>query len=149
MEGMRLDKAQVARRQLATALALFIDDLDPVSVHTLACAGGEIAESLTDYAGGQPFASHARATFPDLDLKEIRRMQRQFWNAFKHAHSRNSRLGGGRWNRAVAGYPAGSSFASDARKRAQRADIRRRTAELLDERASRLLDQGVARPETG
>jgi hypothetical protein len=44
MEGMKLDKAQIARRQLGTALALFIEDLDPVSVHTLACAGGEIAE---------------------------------------------------------------------------------------------------------
>lgn len=88
MEGMNLDKAQVARRQLGTALALFIDDLDPISVHTLACAGGEIAEYLTDKVGGTPFSSHAQATFPDLDIKEIRRLQRQFWNAFKHASSR-------------------------------------------------------------
>ena len=82
---MKLDKAQVARRQLGTALALFIDDLDPVSVHTLACAGGEVAEHLTRKAGIQPFTSHALATFPDLDLKEVRRLQNQFWNSFKHA----------------------------------------------------------------
>jgi hypothetical protein len=43
---MPLDKIQVARRQLGTALALFIEDLDPISVHTLACAGGEIAEQI-------------------------------------------------------------------------------------------------------
>jgi len=41
----------------------------------------------------------------------------------------------------VAGYPDGSSFASNARKRAQRADIRARTAELLAARAARMLDQ--------
>jgi hypothetical protein len=36
---MKLDKTQVARRHLGTALALFLDDRDPVPVHTLACAG--------------------------------------------------------------------------------------------------------------
>ena len=85
MEGMKLDKVKVARRQLCTALAPFIEDLDPVSVHTLACAGGEIAKHLTHKAGAKPFSSYALATFPDLDMKEIRRLQRQFCNAFKHA----------------------------------------------------------------
>lgn len=33
-------KAAVARRQLGTALALFLDDSDPISVHCLACGGG-------------------------------------------------------------------------------------------------------------
>jgi hypothetical protein len=44
---MKPDKTEIARRQLGTALALFIEDRDPVSVHTLACAGCEIAEYLT------------------------------------------------------------------------------------------------------
>lgn len=35
--------------------------------------------------GGQPFASHALATFPELEIAQIRRLQRQHWNAFKHA----------------------------------------------------------------
>ena len=82
---MRLDKAQIARRQLGTALALFLADSDPVSVHTLACAGCEIAEHLTKKAGAKPFSTHALATFPDLDIKEIRSLQNQYWNAFKHA----------------------------------------------------------------
>ncbi len=82
---MKLDKAQVARRQLGTALALFIEDFDPVSVHTLACAGGEVAEYLTRKAGAQPFAEHALATFPDAKIREIRDLQHQFSNAFKHA----------------------------------------------------------------
>lgn len=82
---MGLDKAQIARRQLGTALALFLADSDPVSVHTLACAGCEIAEHLTRKAGAKPFSTHALATFPDLDIKKIRRLQNQYWNAFKHA----------------------------------------------------------------
>jgi hypothetical protein len=88
MKGMNLTKAQVARRQLGTALALFLDDRDPVSVHALACAGGEIAEHLTHKAGVRPFSSHALATFPDLDTKKLRRLRNQFWNAFKHATTR-------------------------------------------------------------
>src|SRR5580704_9603297 len=85
MQGMKLDKTKVARRQLCTALALFLDDLDPVSVHTLACSGGEVAEHLTRKAGAEPFVSHALATFSDLKPKDIRRLKNQFWNSFKHA----------------------------------------------------------------
>jgi hypothetical protein len=88
---MNLVKATVARRQLGTALALFIDDLDPVSVHTLACAGAEIAEHLTRKAGWQPFIDHALATFPERKLSDIRTVQNQFWNAFKHALTRDQR----------------------------------------------------------
>jgi hypothetical protein len=84
-EAMKLDKTQIARRQLGTALALFIDDLDPVSVHSLACGGGEIAEYLTRKAGARPFASHALLMFPDLDVAGLRRLRNQFWNSFKHA----------------------------------------------------------------
>jgi hypothetical protein len=91
MKGMNLDKAKVARRQLGAALRLFIDDRDPVSVHTLACAGGEVAEHLTHKAGQQPFFSHALATFPDLNPKEIRRLRNQFWNAFKHATTQSGK----------------------------------------------------------
>jgi hypothetical protein len=83
--SMPLDKTQVARRQLGMALALFIEDLDPISVHTLACAGGEIAEHLARKKGKQPFAEHILATFPDFDIARIRKVQKQYCNAFKHA----------------------------------------------------------------
>lgn len=36
-------------------------------------------------AGGQPFTSFMLKTNPDLDIKRIRRLQRQYWTAFKHA----------------------------------------------------------------
>jgi hypothetical protein len=86
---MKLDKTEIARRQLGTALALFLEDSDPVSVHTLACAGCEIAEHLTRKAGEEPFSTHALLTFPDLDRGKIRRLQNQYWNAFKHAQTRD------------------------------------------------------------
>jgi hypothetical protein len=85
---MKLDKTEIARRQLGTALALFLEDSDPVSIHTLACAGCEIAEHLTRKAGEKPFSTHALLTFPDLDPAQIRRLQNQYWNAFKHALTR-------------------------------------------------------------
>ena len=85
---MKLDKVEIARRQLGTALALFLEDSDPVSVQTLACAGCEIAEHLTSKAGAKPFSTHVLATFPDLDIGTIRRLQRQYCNAFKHAMTR-------------------------------------------------------------
>lgn len=85
---MKLDKTEIARRQLGTALALFLEDSDPVSVHTLACAGCEIAEHLTRKAGEEPFSTHMRLTFPDLDIGELRQLQNQYWNAFKHAQTR-------------------------------------------------------------
>jgi hypothetical protein len=85
---MKLDKIEIARRQLGTALALFLQDADPVSVHTLACAGCEIAEHLTRKAGAEPFSTHALAIFPNLDVSKIRRLQNQNWNAFKHAMTR-------------------------------------------------------------
>jgi hypothetical protein len=82
---MKLDKTEIARRQLGTALALFLEDSDPVPVHTLAFAGCETAEHLTRKAGAEPFSTHALLTFPDLNIGKIRN---QYWNAFKHAQTR-------------------------------------------------------------
>src|SRR5262245_14136594 len=85
---MKLDKTEIARRQLGTALMLFLEDSDPVSVHTLACAGCEIAEYLTHKAGEKPFSTHVLLTFPDLDIGNLRQLQNQYCNAFKHARTR-------------------------------------------------------------
>jgi hypothetical protein len=66
-----------------------VEDLDPVSVHALACAGGEMAEHLTRKAGAEPFAEHALATFPDLQPRKLRRLRNQYWDAFKRATARD------------------------------------------------------------
>jgi hypothetical protein len=80
-----MDKAEVARRQLGTALDMWLRRQDPVSVHCLAMAGGEIAEWLAEKSGGEPFKNHILDTFVDLQIKDVRAIQRQYVNAFKHA----------------------------------------------------------------
>ena len=84
-----LTKLEVARRQLGVAFDLFIHGRDSVSVQCLACGAGEILDSLAEQAGTGPFSTHILATRPDLDLKGIRRIRNQFWNAFKHATTRD------------------------------------------------------------
>jgi hypothetical protein len=84
-----MDKAEVARRQLGTALHLFLHQQDPVSAHCLACGGGEIAEWLAKTAAGESFATHALESFPELKASELRSIRNRHWNAFKHASTRD------------------------------------------------------------
>jgi hypothetical protein len=80
-----MDKAEVARRQLGTALDMFLRGLDPVSVHCLAVGRGEIAEWLAETAGAEVFTSHVLVTLPHLTISDIKGVRRKHWNAFKHA----------------------------------------------------------------
>jgi hypothetical protein len=84
-------KIASARRQLGTALALYLQDFDPVSVHCLAGGGCELIEYYAKKAGGEPFTSHALKTFPGIEMRQIRTLQRKFWNAFKHAIDQHSK----------------------------------------------------------
>jgi hypothetical protein len=83
-------KIESARRQLGTALALYLKDLDPVSVHCPANGGCELIEYYVKKAGAEPFTSHILKTYPDLDIKNLRRIQRKYWTAFKHATHQHS-----------------------------------------------------------
>ena len=78
-------KIEIARRQLGTALALYLQDQDPVSVHCLAGGGCELIEYYAKEAGAKPLTSHMMEVMPDIDINEVRKQQRQYWNAFKHA----------------------------------------------------------------
>ncbi|PVE25972.1 hypothetical protein DC522_01665 [Microvirga sp. KLBC 81] len=80
-----MDKLEVARRQLGTALALYLDDLDPVSVHSLASAACELLEHLATKAGKRPLNHYILPVFPGYKPSDLRRIQHEFWNAFKHA----------------------------------------------------------------
>src|SRR6266516_3347971 len=83
-------KIEAARRQLGTALHLYLRSLDPVSVHCLANGGCELIEFYAKKAGGEPFTSHILKTQPKLDIVALRKIQRQYWTAFKHAvHQRS------------------------------------------------------------
>ena len=86
---MELTKIDVARRQLGVALALFLEDLDPVSVHTLASAGGELAEYLAREVGSTPFIEHVLQTDATMTPEAYYRLARQHYNAFKHVNRFN------------------------------------------------------------
>jgi hypothetical protein len=87
-----LTKLNVARHQLGTALDLFIRDRDPIAVHCLACGGGELIEAIADVENVQPMTTHMLETMPNLDIKELRRIQRLYWNAFKHMTQRKGEI---------------------------------------------------------
>jgi hypothetical protein len=78
-------KIESARRQLGTALWLYLRDEDPVSVHCLAGGGCEMIEHFAKKAGAKPFSSYMLRAHPDLDIAKLKSIQRKFWNAFKHA----------------------------------------------------------------
>jgi hypothetical protein len=81
-------KIEVARRQLGTALFLYLRDFDPVSVHCLASAGCEVIEHFAKKVGREPFMMQVQQQNPNLPFEELRGMQRRYWNAFKHATER-------------------------------------------------------------
>lgn len=85
-------KEAIARRQLGTALALFIADEDPVSVHCLACGGAEIASYLAQAVDEKPFNQHALEVHPDMEPKELAFLRNKYWNAMKHALTKNGQV---------------------------------------------------------
>jgi hypothetical protein len=99
---MTLDKAHVARRLLGAALALFLEDLDPIVVHVLACTAGEVAEYLAVKASGQPFTARALATFRNNSWRDIRRARNQFWSSFRYATTHDDDQDG--YSRLVSGF---------------------------------------------
>jgi len=80
-----MDKIQIARHQLGTALALFIEDLDPISVHCLACSAGEVIESMAHHKEVEIFTDSLLKTNKNINLKDFRKIRSKYWNAFKHA----------------------------------------------------------------
>lgn len=78
-------KIEAARRQLGMALDLYIRDLDPVSVHCLACGGAEVIEHFVSDEAGGALSTLLMQQNPGLDIGKLRKLQRLHWNAFKHA----------------------------------------------------------------
>lgn len=85
----QLTKLDVARHQLGTALDLFIRDKDPIAVQCLACGGSELIDKIATAADIPTMSTHMLETAPTLDIAKLRRLQRQYWNAFKHMNDRD------------------------------------------------------------
>lgn len=84
-------KIRLARAQLGTALDLYIRDKDPVSVHALACGGCELIEGASETAGHSTLSTHILGTHPGIDMRRIRRLRNQHWNAVKHFYEANQK----------------------------------------------------------
>jgi hypothetical protein len=84
-------KIECARRQLGAALALCLQDHDPVSVHCLAGGGWEVIEYYAKKAGAKPFSSFIVDALPVLKAEGLRKsVLRANWTAFKHATHQHS-----------------------------------------------------------
>lgn len=49
-------------------------------------------EAIADVQNVEPLKSHMLGTVPNLDIKELRRLQRLYWNAFKHMTQRKGEM---------------------------------------------------------
>jgi hypothetical protein len=87
-----LTKLDIARHQLGTALDLFIRDRDAVSVQCLACGGAELIEGIATHQGVEPLSTHMLQTYPAMDMNQLRKLQRRYWNAFKHMMMKNGEV---------------------------------------------------------
>jgi len=80
-------KIYVARAQLRTALWLFLEDMDPISIHALSCAGCEILAEITvatnTFSPSLIVKEYVDEADPNWKIKDIRNAN---WNAFKHVH---------------------------------------------------------------
>jgi hypothetical protein len=80
-----LAKLDVARRQLVTAVQLFFDGGDPISVYSLAANAWEVIDALCGRAGVSSMSSDTRGHIPEgKDLKRDY-INSPYRNFFKHA----------------------------------------------------------------
>ena len=81
---MRLDKEEVAVRQLETAIRLLFDGGDVVSVHTLACAAANVLRDMLRARGGEAWHDAIIESHPGME-KQVRETLSRAQNFFKHA----------------------------------------------------------------
>ena len=74
----------VARSQLLTAIDLFFNDRDPISVHALAGNAREILESLCKLTAVEPITELLSRDHPDKPKKDFYAAINLYRNCFKH-----------------------------------------------------------------
>lgn len=82
---MKLTKAEVASRQLDTAIKLFFDAGDAVSVHTLAAASATVFADILEKAGGTSWRENIVEEHRDLTKSQVFHILRNAQKFFKHA----------------------------------------------------------------
>ena len=80
-----IDKIEAASRQLVTAIRLFFDDRDPISIFSLAQNAREILATLCEARTIQGFVSHALSVFPTNTPDDIYKLANRDRSFFKHA----------------------------------------------------------------
>jgi hypothetical protein len=82
---IKISKLDAAKRQLETAIRLYFNFGEPISIHTLACAAFEILSDLNKHNVGSPMGLSdyiIREEYKDRYKQMIRKPQ----NFFKHAN---------------------------------------------------------------
>lgn len=83
---MQLTKVDAAIRQLDTAIELFFEKRDPVSVRTLVGAAGRILSDLVEHKKpGTSWRSNTVKSMPMLNAKEVYEILNSTPNFLKHA----------------------------------------------------------------
>jgi hypothetical protein len=84
-ERLKIGKLDAARRQLETAILLYFNSADPVSIHTLAAAAQGILQHLGSHESSPMLLERSLAQIPKELADEIRTSIRKPQNFFKHA----------------------------------------------------------------
>lgn len=83
---IKITKLDAARRQLKTAVRLYFNDEDSVSIHTLVCASHEILATLKANKGDYPMIMSDNL-IKEPYKKKFRKLMKDPKNFFKHASS--------------------------------------------------------------
>jgi hypothetical protein len=84
-EGLKISKLDAARRQLETAILLYFNEADPVSIHTLTAAAHEILRDLSLHIDSPMLLERSFEHLPEELRNKIHNAMRQPQNFFKHA----------------------------------------------------------------
>ncbi len=82
---IQLTKEEVATRQLDTAIKLFFNAGDVVSVHTLAAASATVFGDILEKRGETSWREKIVEDHPDLKKSQVYNILRNAQNFFKHA----------------------------------------------------------------
>lgn len=85
LKKLPVTKLDAARRQIETAICLWFDDGDPVSIHTLVAAANGILRDINKKLGGEPMLCEPWPYIRPGRENEFRKIMLAASNFFKHA----------------------------------------------------------------